>query len=194
MQDFDIGIWYQTDVPEEAINELVSELVKSGLTVQSRERPVGVYAAFEWAVSTIVVAYIAKPYFEGFLNEAGKDSYITLKSGILKLIERLFGPKPEAREARRSIIFSIQIRDHQERSVKCIFPEGVSHEHYALILDHLHELLVEDAKTGNGALNDMLSEVKGFGGSHYIEYSLTQNMWVAIDTQQEIQERASKNH
>ena len=172
MQDFDIGIWYQTDVPEEAINELVSELVKSGLTVQSRERPVGVYAAFEWAVSTIVVAYLAKPY----------------------LIERLFGPKPEAREARRSIIFSIQIRDHQERSVKCIFPEGVSHEHYALILDHLHELLVEDAKTGNGALNDMLSEVKGFGGSHYIEYSLTQNMWVAIDTQQEIQERASKNH
>jgi len=83
MQDFDIGIWYQTDVPEEAINELVSELVKSGLTVQSRERPVGVYAAFEWAVSTIVVAYLAKPYFEGFLNEAGKDSYITLKSGIL---------------------------------------------------------------------------------------------------------------
>lgn len=57
------------------------------------------------------------------------------------------------------------------------------------MLDHLQELLLEDAKMGNGTLDNMLSAVSGFGGSYFIEYSLTQNMWVAIDIKQEIQQR-----
>lgn len=65
--NIDIGILYQTGIPNEAIDRLTSELVKSGLKVETHERPLGVYAVFEWAAPTLIVAYLAKPYFEAFL-------------------------------------------------------------------------------------------------------------------------------
>lgn len=191
--EFDIGLSYQNDIPQEFIDQFVSNISQQGLKVESRSREVGVYAAFEWAIPTLVIAYIAKPFLEGFLTEAGKDSYLTLKAGLLGLFDQLFGKNTGERAKVRSLLFSIRFKDHHGRSIKCVFPEGLSLDGYAIILDDLYDLLFDDQKNHqSGTLNKIMSEVEGMGGSYYIEYSIELKKWIAIDTNREAQIKATE--
>ena len=40
----------------------------------------------------MVVLFIGKAYFDGFLKEMGKDHYASLKAGLKSLYSRLLGP------------------------------------------------------------------------------------------------------
>lgn len=61
------------------------------LLQDQRPRP-GPFAGLEWLVPTAVIVYITKPYFESFLNEAGRDHYQVLKKALAKLSARFTGP------------------------------------------------------------------------------------------------------
>jgi hypothetical protein len=73
--DFDVGVSYQEDVPSRVISDFLDALKTAGLTVDTKKRSIGVFMTMEWAIPTLVIAYLAKPYFDGFLSEAGKDHY-----------------------------------------------------------------------------------------------------------------------
>lgn len=45
----------------------------------------------EWLLPTAVFVFLFKPYFDGFLKEAGKDHYQALKGAISRFWPRLFG-------------------------------------------------------------------------------------------------------
>lgn len=191
-RDFDIGISYQNDIPEQWIDQLASETSQAGLTIQKQSREIGIYASLEWALPTLVITYLAKPFFDAFLKEAGKDSYAALKSGILYLFEQYLGSNPEPRNKRRSQFFSIQFHDIQERSIKCIFPEPVSLDEYSKMLDDLYDLIIEDLEShSHGKLGQMISKVDGYGASYFIEYCPETSRWIAIDTQKEIRSKNS---
>jgi hypothetical protein len=49
----------------------------------------GFRAALEWLAPTAIVAYIAKPYFESFLSELGKDHYAITKNALKNLRDRI---------------------------------------------------------------------------------------------------------
>ena len=49
--------------------------------------------AMEWLLPTAAFVYLAKPYFESFLKEAGKDHYTLLKAGLTRLGSRLLDKK-----------------------------------------------------------------------------------------------------
>ncbi|WP_170565359.1 hypothetical protein [Ruegeria atlantica] len=194
MNDFAVGISYQDDFPNELIAELEIQLKRTGLTVEVRPREGTIFASLEWTVPTLIVAYLAKPYFEAFLSEAGKDHYISLKSGLLKLVSHLFGEQPENRERRRSLLFSLVTTDKSGQSIKCIFPEGASMEQYDLMIEKIHELLIEDLVTSEQSeLSTILGSVAPTGGTQYIEYSIDDESWLVIDLHKEISAQAVRS-
>lgn len=107
-QEFDVGVSYQEDVPNEIISDFVHTLESGGLEVDTIRRRVGVYMALEWALPTAVIAYLAKPYFDAFLSEAGKDHYGVTKRGLLKLIGKLL-PEPSEEATKRVASPSTQL-------------------------------------------------------------------------------------
>lgn len=194
MSGMAVGLSYQEDIPKEFITEFEVPLRQRGLTVEVQSRAPGYYASLEWTIPTLVFAYLAKPYFEAFLSEAGKDHYVALKLGFLKLLSRLYGQRPELRKRCRSLLFSIQTNDQSGQSIKCIFPEGASIDQYAKMIDELHELLLEDLVASDPSqLSQILAAVEPSGGIQYIEYSLDDESWVAIDTRKEILAHANRS-
>jgi len=55
--------------------EDVINLSNERLKVKRIDTEHGIMNGIEWALPTIVVVYLAKPFFEAFLKEAGKDLF-----------------------------------------------------------------------------------------------------------------------
>ncbi|WP_026987470.1 hypothetical protein [Fodinicurvata fenggangensis] len=186
-----IGFSYQEGLPKQIVQEFIDEVSGDSVIVRSESRPPGYYANVEWAVPTIIVVYILRPYFEAFLGEAGKEHYVVLKRAFLRLFAKIYGKKPEDRPSDRSHIFSIQSGTRDGRPIKFIFPEGVSHETYATILEELLVLLAEHHDVGDGydRLSQIVAPSSGLGGALYVEYSVSAGQWILLDPKVEIAKR-----
>ena len=195
--EFHIGLSHQEDVPEEIMSELIDTISVDGLALRSEPREIGIYGAMEWAIPSIIIAYLFKPYFEAFLKEAGKDHYQLLKKGFLQLFKRILGEKPENRQTARSVIFSIMTRMLDGRSVKFVFPEGVTIEEYEKSLDLLGELLSTHYETyPDDQMSKLVSTLKTPSHSVYLEYSSNEGGWILIDPSVEAQKarKAQEEH
>ncbi|MGY8775714.1 hypothetical protein [Spongiibacter tropicus] len=81
-----IGVQYPKHISEGSISVFLSEIDHSGLSLAQDETEGNEsYAGLEWLMPTAVMVFIAKPYFDSFLKEAGKDHYHILKNAIGKL-------------------------------------------------------------------------------------------------------------
>jgi hypothetical protein len=88
-----IVITYLDELPVEPFSEFTQDVEYEGLDLVSESRPnPGPVASLELLLGTAAFAYLAKPYFEGFLQEAGKDHYQIVKSALSRLSARLIGP------------------------------------------------------------------------------------------------------
>ena len=88
-----IALFHTRSIPSEAFAEFLQVVSTEGLSLQVEARDDdGPQAALEWLIPTAFIAYIAKPYFDGFLKEAGKDHYALLKVGLKSLYGKLVGP------------------------------------------------------------------------------------------------------
>ncbi len=80
--------WAQ--IPSEFFDDFAAEVSGAGIPLSIAPRQDrGIYAGVEWLIPTVVVAYIAKSYFDGFLGEMGRDHYVALKSALAKLAGKL---------------------------------------------------------------------------------------------------------
>lgn len=181
-QEIHIGISYQQDVPQDFIDEFSETVSDPSLQLKIESRPRGFYASIEWALPTLVIAYLAKPYFEGFLQEAGKDHYQALKKGILQLTHRLYGKHPERRERKRSLLFSTIVSLQDGRSLKFIFPEGVAIEKFETAVDSMHSLLSEHFASHPGdRITEIAEKLSNPSRSLYFEFDPEQETWVLLD-------------
>jgi len=87
--DFHIGISYLAGTPDDAVSEFVTTVERPGLELRVQHQEPTPRASMEWLAATAVVVYLAKPYFDGFLSEMGKDHYNALKRGLVALGKRL---------------------------------------------------------------------------------------------------------
>lgn len=79
------------EVPEsfpENLAATLQEIEHDRLKAYCVRRPSQPWAGLEWAIPGLIVAYLAKPYFEGFLQEMGKDHYEKVKSWLKELLKR----------------------------------------------------------------------------------------------------------
>lgn len=94
-----IRVVHYENISPDKFSEFADSIQHFGLDLKRESVPKsGPYAGIEWLMPTMVVVFIAKAYFDGFLKEAGKDHYQILKTGLAKLSEK-FDRKnmPEAR-------------------------------------------------------------------------------------------------
>lgn len=182
-----IGVSYQVDLPDEIASEFIKNISAPGLKTLSEPRPIGIYANLEWAMPTLLVVYILKPYFNAFLTEAGIDHYRILKNALSQLLRHIFGKKPETRPKKRSQLFSIQTHTQDQRSLKFIFPEGLTHQDYDELIDNLLEILQSHHTNGKAdQLSTLIKSTSNKRGPIYIEYSLEEKTWALIDMAKEI--------
>lgn len=55
------------------------------LQIEKQERELTAYASIEWAIPSLIAAYVAKGYFDGFLNELGADHYDKFKNWFYRM-------------------------------------------------------------------------------------------------------------
>ena len=151
----DILISYTSDLPYSIVSEFVEEAEGTGINVIAEERESGPHAGIEWMLPTAVVVYLVKPYFEEILKEAAKDHYPMLKQGLLKLIRKLFGEKPELRQEKVSDIFSVMSQTSDGIQIEFLFVEGVSAEVCEETIENIFRIMREHYAN---APNDRLSE------------------------------------
>lgn len=168
-----IAIIHVESVPVELFSDFKESVSEEGLNLQIESRQSDVaFAAIEWLIPTAVIVYISKSYFDGFLNEMGKDHYVSLKIGLNKLRHKFFGasapntiligPKGKvAKDQPYSLIFSIMAEAEPGLKFKLMIQKDVTAEEYEHILNayldfldafHSHSLsqeMVDMLKTSN---------------------------------------------
>ena len=92
-----------------------------------------------------------KPYFDGFLNEAGKDHYVVLRTTLKGLWNHFFKKDRNFRVAvltakgemkqEYSLLFSIYAEIDNKKKVKFLIREGCSEENYAKGIDAFLDLI-----------------------------------------------------
>lgn len=131
----DLAVIFEDGIPDEQFVEFKDAVSASGLDVVVESRPAaGPYAGVEWFIPTAIVFFVAKSYFDGFLNEAGKDHYQLLKSKIsnaaIKTMQSpriepvLFGSKGKLREDNPySLALSIYADANDGNTFKLLLPK-----------------------------------------------------------------------
>jgi hypothetical protein len=109
-------------------------------------------AGIEWALPTVVVAYLLKPFFEVFLQEAGKDLYLLTKSNLKKFIVTNRELKTKLISARQSteklskrydqsLTVSLKANLHPNLRVTILISENINDKEIDNMLEGMFEVL-----------------------------------------------------
>lgn len=156
-KDFHIALAYQEPIINpDVIAGFEEEIQAPGLKVFVEPVPMmGVRAALEWFLPTAIVAYIAKPYFESFLSEMGKDHYEVIKKALKKLHARIqarFGERLRIVSSKGKLgpdthkfspVFSIEAESPFDYRVKLLIQTKIQPESFDLAIDAFLRLLAE---------------------------------------------------
>jgi hypothetical protein len=163
--DFHILFTYPDDLPKEYGLSVEDELKADGLNLKIVEEEPQIWASLEWAVPGLIAAYLAKPYFESFLKEMGKDHYLLFKNWIKKtssnsrLIRTTRVTSRGAtdkidKDNTQSRAFSLYLQTYEGRTIKLLFDESLAekawNENIDLMLDWVmqnHEKYPNDELT-----------------------------------------------
>lgn len=187
-------VYFSEAVPDQLIDELVGTIAMPGLSpIVERVEKFPIQAGIEWLAPTALVVYIAKPYFEAFLSELGKDHYALLKKALKTAANRLLGrsgPKirivhsgGKSRGANKySMAFSICVVVDEKLNLKLLFP-------LELTTEEVHEAIeaytdfIENLYLGN-INQDIIEKLKGgrvVGRTMLIAYDFEKKILEPID-------------
>lgn len=151
-----IGLEFPDNIPDIVIDKVTEDLKTSGLLLKVRKNEsVRMYAALEWVIPTMFGAYILKPYFESFLQEAGKDHYKVLKEWLKKFTDSGRATKVHHITASQSTKKNIG-KDNQSKSVslllqtkngkfiKLLFDNDLAKEDWDNAIDQLLNFAIEN--------------------------------------------------
>lgn len=167
----DILFTYPNQIPDELIFDEISHIESENLNIKFEKISNEPYASFEWIIPTAFIVYIFKPYFEGFLSEAGKDHYQLLKKGLKKYVEKgkLVNVKLVAAthstqkisnvyNQSLTISFIIQIKD--ETFIKILFGNDLEKNDWDNGIEQLLDLVIENYEQfPNDRLSEQIKEV-----------------------------------
>lgn len=148
-----IGLLHEDQIPEVFFQEFEESITAPGLIFKRETRPSGVpFAGIEWLMPTVVLAYVAKPYFESFLKEMGKDHYDLLKKGFNKLYERFAGPRApdvkivatqgkSSKDQPYSLFFSVVAEAPDGVRLKLLIPRPIEQTEYEIAISRFLDLV-----------------------------------------------------
>lgn len=118
MKKFDIYFCVPEKLELEFFDDSIKKINRSGLSLVAERKGPQMHASLEWAIPGLIVAYIAKSYFDGFLQEAGKDHYNLLKDWTKILLRRAKQMKVTTLSAGKD---KVDIRNTQSKAISVYF-------------------------------------------------------------------------
>lgn len=113
----------------------------------------------EWLLPTAIVVYLAKPYFESFLREMGKDHYVLAKTALNNLRARIsakYGDrlkivsshgKRNAETYQYSPIFSIEAESSEGYRYKLLIQPEIEEDDFKLAIEAFLNLMAQNHGT-----------------------------------------------
>lgn len=162
-----ICVLHEDQIPDILFQEFEESIRAPGLIFERETRPSGVaFAGVEWLMPTVVLAYVAKPYFESFLKEMGKDHYDLLKQGFSKLYERFAGPRApdvqivatkgkSSKEQPYSLFFSVVAEAPDGVRLKLLIPRPIDQEEYQVAISRFLDLV---QSTYSGKIEESMAQ------------------------------------
>ena len=147
-----LALTHDTQVPSDLLDQFCRDIEAKSLDFQRQELPSrGPQNSLDVFFVSAVAVYVLKPYFDGFLKEAGKDHYVVLREALKGLWhhffrrDRNFRPviyteKGEVKQ-KYSALFSIHAEIDNRRQVKLLIREGCSENEYAACIDAFLNLI-----------------------------------------------------
>jgi hypothetical protein len=147
-------------IPKNSVAAIARALRSVG-DVCVEELSFGLQASAWEILPALVIFYVAKPLFEGFLNELGADGARTLKAKLARFIRHLktrenrwitrseiehynkqlktveSPPLPGRLGPTFSIEFQLEHTAQIKYSIQCVFPHGLTDDKIAAALKHL---------------------------------------------------------
>lgn len=147
-----IALVHLDSFPAEDFNDFAQAVRVDKLELHVVGRPSGPMAGVEWLMPSMILAYLAKPYFESFLAEMGRDHYELLKRGLKRLYGRVAGPdSPEvtlvstAGKVRKdqpySLLFSVVAEGRNGERIKLLIPRPIDVNEYEAAIDTFLEFV-----------------------------------------------------
>ncbi len=178
-----LALIYDEQIPSELLEQFCGDIEAQSLDFQRMPRPSeGFQASLEWLAIPAVAFFLLKPYFDGFMKEAGKDHYVILKKALAGLWSRFFSKDrgirvvviaspPEKVERQYSQLFSIYVEIKNGRRVKFLIREDCSEDEYAEGIDAFLNLIdsYHSGVPSEGLLVDLDGE-KDYWGTILIEF------------------------
>lgn len=157
--------------PTENIQEDINPFIESGILVEYKVKGTKAYAALEWTIPTAIVAYIVKPYFEAFLQEAGKQHFEILSKKLKTLINRgkqmnvrLISASKSTEKLNKaynqSMAISILFEIKNGKIIKLLFDNDLEKEDWDNAIDQILEFVIENYENENN--NKLASLIKDF--------------------------------
>lgn len=189
-----IGVLHEEQIPHAIFQEFEESISAPGLIFERVTRPSGAaFAGVEWLMPTVVLAYVAKPYFESFLKEMGKDHYDLLKKGLNKFYERFAGPRaPDvkivatqgktSKDQPYSLFFSVVAEAPDGVRLKLLIPRPIDQTEYEIAISKFLDL-VQSAYGGDVAENVVTTFRNGpiTSGTVLVTYEKATGKLVPVD-------------
>lgn len=175
---------YPKSFPQQVIEEELSEVDEANLQFQVARQENSTYAAMEWIVPTFFATYLLKPYFEAFLQEAGKDHYEIVKSVCKKMLAKGKAIKSQLVSASKSThklsgnytqshTVSITFQTKTGRQVKMLFDDNLELNDWEKAFDEFSGYILEHYE--NFPVDSFSNQIKDLSPKQY--YSI----YVKID-------------
>lgn len=149
----------QIDFPEhypiEIIEKEIQSFLESGIPVEYEVKVNRVYATLEWTIPTAIVVYIVKPYFESFLQEAGKQHFEILskkfktflnrgKEMNVRLVSSSLFPEKLSKTYNQSMAISVLFETKNGKFIKLLFDNDLEKKDWDYAIDQMMEYVVEN--------------------------------------------------
>ena len=138
----DLVYIFPSSYSEAVVAEEISEIEHPQLLITTHKNQEGsIFNALEWYIPTAFGVYILKPYFEGFLSEAGKDHYVLLKRFINRFLEKgkefnfsviasSKSPEKLSKKYNKSFTVSVELQTKNNKVVKVLFDNSLTIEEW----------------------------------------------------------------
>jgi hypothetical protein len=190
---YDIGIVYQDDMPEQLVLDLAKDLREANVEVEIEKRPNVPFIALEWAIPTAIIVYLAKPYIDSFLKEAGKDHYLIVKEKLTKFAQKVLkirrrtivssqSPNKVSKDNPVSSSFSLCSITIDGRPLKFLFLGDREDDYYEYCINEIFSVLLNHAQEfPDDYISNQADRLPRRSRDIYMFFDESAKKWKAVD-------------
>lgn len=141
-----LALLHHNEVPAELLDEFCTAINVESLRFERISRPEpSPQMGIEWLAFPVIAFFLLKPYYNAFMDAAGKDHYYVLKGALKALWSKLISKDRKFQAAivtasgvkklEYSMVFSIYAALDDGKLVKLLIPEECSEEEYSASIE-----------------------------------------------------------